>query len=140
MDGFDFDIDESGELIVDDEKHEINKISDDELKIQLAYTRIKSISHGWFYDYVGADLEELVGRSIKESTIELGKQKIIEVLTFDDLWNAEDILIISNIKDSTHLIYSVFLRTYTNDEFGEKSIELTIELDLIKGVKIKFGW
>lgn len=140
MDGFDFDIDESGELIIDKEKHEINKISDDELRIQLAYTRIKSIDHGWFYDYVGANLEELVGRSIKESTVEIGKQKIIEVLTFDDLWNENDILIISNIKDSSHLIYSVYLKTYTNDEFGEKSVELIIELDLIKGVKIKFGW
>ena len=140
INGFDFDIDESGELVINQQEHEINRISDDELRIQLAYTRIKSISHGWFYDYVGANLEELVGRSIKESTVELGKQKILEVLTFDNLWDAEDILIIANVKDSTHLVYSVYLKTYTNDEYGEKSTELIIELDLVKGVKIKFGW
>lgn len=140
MSGFDFDIDESGELVINQEEHEINKITDDELRIQLAYTRIKSIAHGWFYDKVGADLEELVGRSIKESTVEYGKEKIINTLTFDNLWDANDILVVSNIKDSTHLIYSVYLKTYTNDEFGEKSIELIIELDLVKGVKIKFGW
>lgn len=140
MAGFDFDIDETGELVINQEEHEINKITDDELRIQLAYTRIKSIAHGWFYDKVGADLEELIGRSIKESTVEYGKEKIINVLTFDKLWDENDILVISNIKDSTHLIYSVYLKTYTNDEFGEKSIELIIELDLIKGVKIKFGW
>ena len=140
MSGFDFDIDESGELVINQEEHEINKITDDELRIQLAYTRIKSIAHGWFYDKVGADLEELVGRSIKESTVEYGKEKIINTLTFDNLWDANDILVVSNIKDSTHLIYSVYLKTYTNDEFGEKSVELIIELDLVKGVKIKFGW
>lgn len=140
MAGFDFDIDETGELVINQEEHEINKITDNELRIQLAYTRIKSIAHGWFYDEVGADLEELIGRSIKESTVEYGKEKIINVLTFDKLWDENDILVISNIKDSTHLIYSVYLKTYTNDEFGEKSIELIIELDLIKGVKIKFGW
>jgi hypothetical protein len=140
MAGFDFDIDESGELVINEQEHEINKVTDDELRIQLAYTRIKSIAHGWFYDEVGADLEELVGRSIKESTIEYGKEKIINVLTFDNLWNENDILVISNVQDSTHLIYSVYLKTYTTDEFGEKSVELTIELDLIKGVKIKFGW
>lgn len=140
MAGFDFDIGELGELVINEQEHEINKISDDELRVQLAYTRIKSIDHGWFYDYVGANLEELVGRSIKENTIELGKQKITEVLTFDNLWNKEDILIISKVKNSTHLIYSVYLKTYTNDEFGEKSTELIIELDLIKGAKIKFGW
>lgn len=140
MAGFDFDIDESGELVINEQEHEINKITDDELRIQLAYTRIKSIDHGWFYDYVGANLEELVGRSIKESTVELGKQKITEVLTFDSLWDEDDILIVSNIKGSTHLIYSVYLKTYTTDEFAEKSVELIIELDLIKGVKIRFGW
>ena len=140
MTGFDFDIDETGELVINQEEHEINKITDDELRIQLAYTRIKSIAHGWFYDEVGADLEELVGRSIKENTIEYGKEKIINVLTFDNLWDENDILVISNIKDSTHLVYSVYLKTYTNDEFGEKSVELIIELDLVKGVKIKFGW
>lgn len=140
MAGFDFDIDELGELVINQEKHEINKVTDDELRIQLAYTRIKSIAQGWFYDYVGADLEELVGRSIKNSTVEYGKEKIINVLTFDNLWNEDDILIISNIQNSTHLIYSVYLKTYTNDEFGEKSIELIIELDLVKGVKIRFGW
>lgn len=140
MAGFDFDIDELGELVINQEEHEINKVTDDELRIQLAYTRIKSIAQGWFYDYVGADLEELVGRSIKNSTVEYGKEKIINVLTFDNLWNEDDILIISNIQDSTHLIYSVYLKTYTNDEFGEKSVELIIELDLVKGVKIRFGW
>ena len=140
MTGFDFDIDNTGELVINEIEHEINKIDSDDLKIQLAYTRIKSISHGWFYDYVGADLEELVGRSIKESTVELGKSKILNVLTFDNLWDAKDIFIQSMIKNSTHLIYSVYLKVYTDDEFGEKSIELIIELDLIKGVKIKFGW
>lgn len=140
MTGFDFDIDESGELVINQEEHEINKISNDELRIQLAYTRIKSIAQGWFYDYVGADLEELVGRSIKDSTIEYGKEKIMNVLTFDNLWDGNDILITSNVQDSTHLIYSVYLKIYTNDEFGEKSVELIIELDLIKGVKIRFGW
>lgn len=140
MTGFDFDIDDTGELVINEQEHEINRISDDELRIQLAYTRIKSIAHGWFYDYVGADLEELVGRSIKESTVELGKDKILNVLTFDKLWDGDDILITANIQDSTHLIYSVYLKTYTDDEFGEKSTELIIELDLIKGVKIKFGW
>ena len=140
MTGFDFDIDESGELVVDNVSHTINKISDDDLRIQLAYTRIKSIDNGWFYDYVGANLEELVGRAIKQETIELGKSKILDVLTFDGLWKPEDILITATIKNSTHLVYSVYLRIYTNDIIKEKSIEMIINLDLIKGVKINFGW
>lgn len=140
MAGFDFNISESGELIIDEVNHMINSVTDDELRIQLAYTRIKSIANNWFYDYVGADLEALVGRSIQVETIESGKSKISNVLTFDGLWNPEDILITANVKNSTNLVYSVYLKTYTNDFLKEKSTEIIINLDLIKGVKINFGW
>lgn len=140
MAGFDFAIDETGELVIDSNTYELKKKTDDELRIQLAYTRIKSISNNWFYDNVGANLEELVGRSIRAGVLDVGVQKITEVLTYYDLWDVNDIYIQTTIKDSTHVIYSVYLRLDTNDEFGEKSIEMNIELDLIKGVRIKYGW
>lgn len=140
MAGFDFNISETGELIIDEVNHMINKVSDDKLRIQLAYTRIKSIANNWFYDYVGADLEELVGRAIQKETVEVGKTKILNVLTYDDLWETKDILVTATIKGSTNLVYSVYLRTYTDDPTKEKSTEITINLDLIKGVKINFGW
>lgn len=138
MSGFDFSIDERGELVIDTSTYYLETKSEDDLRIQLAYTRIKSISHNWFYDYVGANLEELIGRSIKSNVLDVGVQKITEVLTYDNLWDTDDIYIQTTVKDSTHLIYSVYLRIKTEDEFGEKSIEMTIDLDLIKGVKIKY--
>lgn len=140
MAGFDFNISELGEFIIDETNHMINKVSDDNLRIQLAYTRIKSIANNWFYDYVGADLEELVGRAIQKETIEIGKTKILNVLTYDNLWEPKDVLVTANIKGSTHLVYSVYLKTYTDNPVKEKSTEIIINLDLIKGVKINFGW
>ena len=140
MKGFDFAITTEGELIIDEENHDIVKSLDDDLRIQLAYNRIKSISKNWFVDEVGADMEELIGRPCTEDMAEYGKQKIINVLLIDDLWNKDDIFIKAEIKDNVHIIYSVYLKLFQSETEATISYEITVELDLIKGVFIKFGW
>ena len=140
MDGFDFGFSPDGEIIVDSETHDIYKSKDDELKIQLAYDRIKSISKNWFVDEVGADMEELIGKPCTEDMAEYGKQKIINVLLIDDLWNKDDIFIKAEIKDNVHIIYSVYLKLFQSETEDTSSYEITVELDLVKGVFIKFGW
>lgn len=140
MDGFDFGFSPDGEIIVDSETHDIYKSKDDELKIQLSYNRIKSISKNWFIDEVGADMEELIGRPCTEDMAEYGKQKIINVLLIDDLWNKDDIFIKAEIKDNVHIIYSVYLKLFQSETEDTISYEIIVELDLVKGVFIKFGW
>lgn len=140
MDGFDFGFSPDGEIIVDSETHNIYKSKDDELKIQLSYNRIKSISKNWFIDEVGADMEELIGRPCTEDMAEYGKQKIINVLLIDDLWNKDDIFIKAEIKDNVHIIYSVYLKLFQSETEDTISYEIIVELDLVKGVFIKFGW
>ena len=140
MDGFDFGFSPDGEIIVDSETHDIYKSKDDELKIQLSYNRIKSISKNWFVDEVGADMEELIGRPCTEDMAEYGKQKIINVLLIDNLWNKDDIFIKAEIKDNVHIIYSVYLKLFQSETEDTISYEITVELDLVKGVFIKFGW
>ena len=140
MEGFDFAITTEGELIIDEENHDIVKSLDDDLRIQLAYNRIKSISKNWFVDEVGADMEELIGRPCTEDMAEYGKQKIINVLLIDDLWNKDDIFIKAEIKDNVHIIYSVYLKLFQSETEDTISYEITVELDLVKGVFIKFGW
>ena len=140
MDGFDFGFSPDGEIIVDSETHDIYKSKDDELKIQLSYNRIKSISKNWFIDEVGADMEELIGRPCTEDMAEYGKQKIINVLLIDDLWNKDNIFIKAEIKDNVHIIYSVYLKLFQSETEDTISYEIIVELDLVKGVFIKFGW
>ena len=140
MDGFDFGFSPDGEIIVDSETHDIYKSKDDELKIQLSYNRIKSISKNWFIDEVGADMEELIGRPCTEDMAEYRKQKIINVLLIDDLWNKDDIFIKAEIKDNVHIIYSVYLKLFQSETEDTISYEIIVELDLVKGVFIKFGW
>lgn len=140
MKGFDFAITTEGELIIDEENHDIVKSLDDDLRIQLAYNRIKSISKNWFVDEIGADMEELIGKPCTEDIAEYGKQKIINVLLIDDLWNKDDIFIKAEIKDNVHIIYSVYLKLFQSETEDTISYEITVELDLVKGVFIKFGW
>ena len=138
--GFDFSFSPEGEIIVDNETHDITKSTNDDLRIQLAYNRIKSISHNWFVDEVGADLEELIGKPCTEEMAEYGKLKIIDVLTFDGLWTDNDIFIKSEIKNNTNITYSIYLKIYQSETEDTYSYEITAELDLVKGVFIRFGW
>lgn len=140
MDGFDFGFSPDGEIIVDNDTHDIYKSQEDELKIQLSYNRIKSISKNWFIDEVGADLEEIIGKACNETTAEYGKLKIIDVLTFDGLWDDSDIFIKSEIKNNINITYNIFLKLRQSDTEEVYSYEIDAELDLVKGVHIRYGW
>jgi hypothetical protein len=139
-DGFDFNFSPEGEIIVNKETHDIDKSTDDKLRIQLAYNRIKSISHNWFVDEIGADLESLIGKPCSEDVAELGKLKIIDVLTVDNLWNANDIFIKAQIKNNINIIYNIYLKIYQSEDEDAHSYEIIAELDLVKGVFVRYGW
>ena len=140
MNEFDFGFSPDGEIIIDSETHDIYKSQEDELKIQLSYNRIKSISNNWFIDEVGADLEEIIGKACNETTAEYGKLKIIDVLTFDRLWNDKDIFIKSEIKNNINITYNIYLKLHQSDTEEVYSYEIDVELDLIKGVNVRYGW
>ena len=137
---FDFGISTDGEIIVDADTHDISQTMSDDLRVQLAYNRIKSISRNWFVDEIGADLEELVGRPCTTEIAEYGKLKILRVLIIDELWNEKDIFIKTEIKNNTNIIYSIYLKLYQSETEDTYSHEIVAELDLIKGVFIRFGW
>lgn len=140
INGFDFGITSDGELIIDSNTHDIALSEHDTLRIQLAYNRIKSVSHNWFVDEIGADLEELIGKPCTEDIAEYGKLKITEELIKDDLWNKDDIFIKSEIKSNTNITYNIYLKIYQSSTEDVYSYEMEAELDLVKGVFIRYGW
>lgn len=140
MNGFDFGFSPDGEIIIDSDTHDIYKSKDDELKIQLSYNRIKSISNNWFVDEVGADLEEIIGKACNETTAEYGKLKILDVLTFDELWDENDIFIKSEIKNNINITYNIYLKLRQSETEEIYSYEIEAELDLVKGVNVRYGW
>lgn len=140
IEGFDLAFLNEGEIIVDKNDNDIHTVERDDLRIQLAYNRMKSISHDWFVDEVGADLEELIGKHCTKDIVEYGKQKIISVLTIDELWDIDDIAIFGQINSNTNITYSVYLKIYQNEDEDPWAYEITAELDLVKGVFVRFGW
>lgn len=138
--GFDLAFLQEGEIIVDDEDHDIHTVEGDDLRVQLAYNRMKSISHDWFVDEVGADLEELIGKHCTEDIMEYGKQKILSVLLIDDLWSIDDVVVVGHIHSNINITYSVYLKIYQDENEDPWSYELTAELDLVKGVFVRYGW
>lgn len=140
VNGFDFNFSPDGEIIVNSETHDINKVTNDELRIQLAYNRIKSISYNWFIDEIGANLEELIGKPCTKEIANLGKTKIINVLTVDNLWDEKDIFVKVKIENNTNIIYSTYLKIYQTENEDAHSYEIIAELDLVKGVFIRYGW
>ena len=138
--GFDFGFTPEGEIIIDKQSHDIQKIDVDDLRIQLAYNRIKSIANNWFVDEIGADLEEIIGKPCTDSVSEYGKLKIQNVLLVDGLWNKNDIFIKSEIKNNTNITYSIYLKLYQSETEDVYSYEIIAELDLVKGVNVRYGW
>jgi hypothetical protein len=140
IEGFDFGFTPDGELVIDNNSHDINNTTNDDLRIQLAYNRIKSITHNWFVDEIGANLEELIGKPCTKEVAEYGKEKIINELIFDELWDKNDLYIKSEIKNNTNITYNIYLKIYQSVSEDVYSYEIIAEIDLVKGVNIRYGW
>lgn len=138
--GFDFSLDETGELNINQDIHDVKTVEGDDLRIEMAYNRIKSVSKNWFIDEIGADIEVLIGRACSQKNAETGKRLIIQSLVMDKLWDEKDIYIKTEIKDNVHIVYSIYLRTYQSETEDTITTEIIAELDLIKGVHIRYGW
>ena len=139
--GFDFGLDLTGELMLDkDSSLDIQTKSKDELRLQLAYDRIKSVSTNWFVDNIGADLESLIGKPCNVDTAESGKTLIGHQLTFDKLWEEEEFFIRAQINSNTEIEYNIFFKIKDEETEDIYSKELVAVIDLIKGVHIRYGW
>jgi len=148
--GFDFKLLPQGEIEVNQSNHEIETVTQNDLKVQLSYSRIKSITHDWFIDNIGANLEELIGQHCTQDIVEYGKQKILDVLTYDKLWLSHEVFIMATIKNNVLIEYNIYLKLYdpedttvnpisttTNDPY---CYEINVTLDLVKGVYVRLGW
>ena len=138
--GFDIGLDTTGELVLDENTHDIKARVDNNLRLQLAYNRIKSISTNWFIDNIGADLESLIGKPCNKEYAEAGKGMIMKQLTFDGLWDSSEIHIKATIVDMIHLQYNIFFKIKDESTEDTSSYEIIAEIDLVKGVKIRYGW
>ena len=138
--GFDFGLSTSGDLVLNPETWDIQAKTDNNLRLQLAYDRIKSVTTNWFIDGIGANLEALIGKPCNEDTAEAGKELIMHQLTFDSLWGTDEIFIKATIVDMINITYNVYFKIKDISTEDTYSYELVAEIDMVKGVNIKYGW
>lgn len=130
----DFAIDRAGELITGIDS-DILSVSGDALNYQMAFCRIQSVAKDWYYDHIGADLEELLGEPLDNNNIALLKQKIITALTFDGYFTTDNIYIDASIINLTYAKILVYIKNINN----KGSMCIDVSLDLVKGVNVEIG-
>ena len=138
--GFDFGLDTEGELVLDEETSDIKRQVDNDLRIQLAYDRIKSVSTNWFVDHIGANLEYLIGKPCSREYADKGKSMIARQLTFDGLWDETEFVIQAKIKSNMAIEYYIYFKIYDKEEDETYSYDIIATIDLIYGVHIRYGW
>ena len=138
--GFDFSLDTTGELVLDEETHDIKPSTDNELRLQLAYDRIKSVSTNWYIDHIGANLESLIGKPCNQFYAQNGKSLIIQQLTFDSLWDSSEFFIKASIISMTSIEYNIYFKIRDTETDDTYSYEIVATIDLVKGVNIRYGW
>lgn len=140
INGFDFGLSTGGELVLNPGTWDIEAKTDNDLRLQLAYDRIKSVANNWFIDGIGANLESLIGRPCNQDSAEAGKELILNQLTFDSLWEPSEVFIKATIVDMIHLVYNVYFKIKDESTDDTYSYEIIAEIDLVKGVNIRYGW
>jgi hypothetical protein len=128
----DFKLTELGDLEKDSLTNNLGLVFGNSERLQKAYCRIKSISHNWFVDQLGADLEEIIGMPMNESSISLGEDKIYNVLMKDELFTLEEIYVETFKTSFTAIEIYVYLR----DTNLVSCSVIKVDLDLVKGVSI----
>lgn len=102
----DFEITNTGDLRL---------VTDNDLIAQYVRCVLDSSSPDWFYDEVGADLEDYLGEPNTRQTAESAKQKILTALTRDGLIAQEDILVEAVPISKTEIRFFVFINSGNPD-------------------------
>jgi len=128
---FDLLLTDGGDLALDENKN-LTIISGNELKRQNARNVIKSITVNWFYDHIGADLEQLYGAHI-EYAVSKGLTLIQEGLLLHGLFTLGEVFIKAVNQSKYEVIFIVIL------QLGDEIIPMDVVLDITGRVAINWG-
>lgn len=93
------------------ENYEIEMASRIQLIEQTLYICIKTTNPDWFYDAVGADLEDLLGLPNTRETAEKGMQQITRAILQSRVIEAADLHIEAKPTGKSTITFLIFVRT-----------------------------
>lgn len=104
--------------------------------IQLIMCTIASVSHDWFYDNIGCDLEQLIGEPCSSVTLSNGANIIFNTIMKTKLYESEDVKVESKLIDKEYIGYNVYIRDYEKPNYY---YVIEVGIDLIKGISVRLG-
>lgn len=122
-----------GDLVLDT-NGDLRKTSGADFIKQSVYNCLRSITVDWFYDNIGADLEDFLGRPNSRETAEAMEEQVLRALTTTGLVAEEDLFIKVTPLNRTTIGLFVFVKV---PEI-EKPIGFQANIDLDGGVSVKY--
>lgn len=104
--------------------------------IQLIMCTIASVSHDWFYDNIGCDLEQLIGEPCSNVTLSNGANIIFNTIMKTKLYESDDIKVESKLINKEYIGYNVYIRDYEKPNYY---YVIEVGIDLIKGISVRLG-
>lgn len=129
----DIKITEDGDFLISN--NDLELIDKDDLRTQIAVNRIKSVTNDWYYDNIGADMEEVIGKPCSKETADTGKHKIFNALTYDGYFTSEEIFITYQVnKTNRNIVFNVYIKSLIN----EPTTLIKVVFDLVQGVNLYY--
>lgn len=123
---------EDGDLVVAD-NGDLQTVDGAAFIIQSIRNRLKSVSTDWFYDHIGADLIDFLGRPNTRETGNMITERVIETLTFDGLVSPDNLFIKAVPTDYSTITLFVFVKL---DEM-DSPVGFQVDLNLDSGATVK---
>lgn len=99
---------------------------------QIVMNRVKTMKPDWFYDHVGANLEELLGEDNTKEVAEHGKKLITDALCADGFLKQTDIWVNPSPMDNYTIMYMLAVRVSDMEQ-----LVFQINIALSSGVNIE---
>ena len=100
---------------------------------QSAYNRLRSVTVDWFYDHIGADLEDFIGQPNSRETADRIVAQLTNSLVQDGLVSSGDVYIRPVPVDKSNILLFVFINT----PYADKPLGFEVAVGLQGGVSVK---
>lgn len=121
---------EDGDLFLEDDLYIIYDV--DYIKQQIC-NRIKTMSPDWFYDNIGADMEQLLGQPNTKDTAVKGIDLIRDALSGDGFIDKDSVYIKPIPVNNETIAYFVMIQI----EGADKPLTFQVDIALSAGINIR---
>lgn len=99
---------------------------------QIVMNRVRTMKPDWFYDHVGADLEQLLGEDNTKATAEKGVALIKDAIIYDGFLEEQDVWINPSPLNNYTIVYMLAIRISEGEQ-----LMFQVSIALSSGINIE---